>query len=309
MMPWAAHHEVTVDSTRGSTCPRTTYSPGRGSATSTSAGSAARRPVRSRRGTAEKRTDSPCSAPPVSSVGVPAATTRPPSTTTTSSASRSASSIRCVVSTTAAPPSRTSAMRSHTASRACGSSPALGSSRNTTSGRPTIAQASASRWRWPPESRRTAVPAKPSTPSRSASSATGSGVRVQARHVLEQLQRAGAHRQSAVLQHHADARPVGGVRGERVGAQHAHRAGIRATQPLAALDGGGLARSVGAEHGGDGPAAGGQVDPVDGAHASVGALQTTDDDGVVGSGGHAPESRSAAANEPPATPRLRPAGN
>ena len=103
---------------------------------------------------------------------------RPPgprSTTTTWSASRSASSIECVVSTTATPSRRAWVTRSHAASRACGSSPALGSSRKSTSGRPTTATASASRCRCPPDSRRTGVRANASRPSRCASAPTGSG--------------------------------------------------------------------------------------------------------------------------------------
>ena len=100
----------------------------------------------------------------VSAAGLPSATTRPWSTITTWSASASASSIRCVVSSTATPSRRSASTSSHTRRRPCGSSPAVGSSRNTSSGRPTIAQASASRCCWPPESRLYGVRAQPPQP-------------------------------------------------------------------------------------------------------------------------------------------------
>ena len=138
--------------------------------------------------------------------------TRPWSTTTTWSARSSASSMRCVVSTTATPSSRSSRTRSQTACRVCGSMPALGSSRNTTSGRPTIAAASASRWRWPPESRRTVVRGERPEPEALGELAQVPRVGVHRGDVREHLVRLDARRQPAVLQHHADARAqVAGV--------------------------------------------------------------------------------------------------
>ena len=70
----------------------------------------------------------------VSSAGEPSAASRPPVMIATRSQSVSASSIACVVSSTVTPRSRRSRTRSHVVARACGSMPAVGSSRNTTSG-------------------------------------------------------------------------------------------------------------------------------------------------------------------------------
>ena len=168
----------------------------------------------------------------------PCAMTRPWSTTTTWSARSSASSIRCVVSTTATPSSRSSRTRSQTACRVCGSMPALGSSRNTTSGRPTIAAASASRWRWPPESRRTVVPANDAEPEALGELAQVPRVGVHPGDVREHLVRLDARRQAAVLQHHAHARAQRrGPASTGSRPEHAHAcrrrapAGPRSTRP------------------------------------------------------------------------------
>ena len=87
-----------------------------------------------------------------SSSGVPSATSRPRSTMPTRSASSSASSRYCVVRKMVMPSSslrrRTS---SHTLARLIGSSPVVGSSRNSTSGLCTSAAARSSRRRMPPE--------------------------------------------------------------------------------------------------------------------------------------------------------------
>ena len=64
-----------------------------------------------------------------------------------------------MVSTTLTPSARSFRMSSQVARRACGSMPAVGSSRKTSSGRPTSASASDSRCCCPPDSRLTAVPA------------------------------------------------------------------------------------------------------------------------------------------------------
>src|ERR1700722_979036 len=92
--------------------------------------------------------------PPVrdfSSAGVPSATTRPRSITAIRSASSSASSRYWVVSSTVAPPATTPRMVSHTWLRARGSSPVVGSSRNSTWGSPTRLAARSRRRRMPPE--------------------------------------------------------------------------------------------------------------------------------------------------------------
>ncbi len=90
----------------------------------------------------------------VSSAGVPVATATPWSMITIRSASSSASARWWVVSTTVTPSRRSASINSHTTIRAWASIPAVGSSRNTSSGRPTTAQASARRCCWPPDSRR-----------------------------------------------------------------------------------------------------------------------------------------------------------
>ncbi len=64
----------------------------------------------------------------------------------------SASSMWWVVSTTVRPSALICRSRSHRLRRACGSSAPVGSSRNTSSGSCTSAQAMDSRWAWPPDS-------------------------------------------------------------------------------------------------------------------------------------------------------------
>ena len=84
--------------------------------------------------------------------------------------------MRWVVSTTAVPAALTSRIRSKTTLRECGSSPAEGSSRKSTSGPPARAAARLTRWRCPPDRRRMVVPSNSSMPSRRirASMSTGS---------------------------------------------------------------------------------------------------------------------------------------
>src|SRR5580693_1589933 len=86
-----------------------------------------------------------------SSSDVPAAMTRPWSMTTISSASSSASSRYWVVSSSVVPPATSDLMMSHIPSRARGSSPVVGSSRNSTRGRPTRLAARSRRRCMPPE--------------------------------------------------------------------------------------------------------------------------------------------------------------
>ena len=124
--------------------------------------------ARSRPVGAENSVCSPA-APAMSSLGVPAATIRPWSMIATRSHSCSASSMAWVVSTTVTPSVRSSRTRRHVVARAWGSIPAVGSSRNTTAGRPTRQSASDRRWRCPPESRRTIVPLASRRPTRSSS--------------------------------------------------------------------------------------------------------------------------------------------
>ena len=104
-----------------------------------------------------RKTLSRVSPDPVSSATVPETATRPASRMNTSSARASASSMAWVVSTRVTPAVRSSRSRSQVARRACGSMPAVGSSRNTSSGRPTIAAARLTACCCPPDSRRYGV--------------------------------------------------------------------------------------------------------------------------------------------------------
>ena len=93
-------------------------------------------------------------APPVaafSSADVPSAITVPWSMTTMRSASSSASSRYWVVSSRVAPSATSSRITSHMRSRLVGSSPVVGSSRNSTGGRVTRPAARSRRRRIPPE--------------------------------------------------------------------------------------------------------------------------------------------------------------
>src|ERR1019366_4138175 len=93
-------------------------------------------------------------APPIrdlSERAVPPAMTRPWSMTTIWSASWSASSRYWVVSSRVAPSATRSRLTAHMAWRLAGSSPVVGSSRNSTGGRVTIPAARSRRRRMPPE--------------------------------------------------------------------------------------------------------------------------------------------------------------
>ncbi|OLT41293.1 hypothetical protein BJF86_15895 [Serinicoccus sp. CNJ-927] len=79
--------------------------------------------------------------------GVPSATIRPPARMSSRSAIFSASARSCVVMSTVVSRSARSATRSCTSRRPAGSSPVVGSSRKSTSGRPTSPMATSSRRR------------------------------------------------------------------------------------------------------------------------------------------------------------------
>ena len=142
--------------------------------------------------------------PRVSSAGEPEAISVPRSMMWIWSARCSASSMWWVVSTTVTPSARSSSSISHVVRRAWGSMPAVGSSTNTSSGRPTSAIARPRRCCWPPESRRYGVRPQSASPSRSTSIGRVERVRVQRGDVLEHLHGAYAAPGAAALQHHAD---------------------------------------------------------------------------------------------------------
>ena len=179
-----------------------------------------------------------------SSAGEPEAMTWPASTMCTRSESTSASSMKWVVSTVVTPPARSSSIRSQVARRACGSRPAVGSSRNSSCGRPMTAIARLSRCCWPPERRRYGVRPHDPSPSRSTSGVGVERVGVQRRHVPQHLPGANARPGATGLQHDADLRPQRAGVGDGIEAQHPHRAVLGAAEALAGLDGGGLAGAV-----------------------------------------------------------------
>ena len=96
--------------------------------------------------------------------------------------------------------------------RACGSMPAVGSSRNTSARRPTSASASESRCRCPPERRRTRVPRDVAEADEVEQPLGVVGVVVERGEESERLERAHARVQAALLEHHADPRTGGSRR-------------------------------------------------------------------------------------------------
>ena len=194
----AAGPDVAVDDVRSRAVPRRRGRAGR-----------QRGCQRGQRRSPARRGSVTCPAAPaaVSSAGEPAATTRPRSTITTWSASCSASSMRCVVSTTATPSARSSATRSHTARRACGSRPGgrlveehqLGPADQgereldpllLAAGQPPVRRAAAG---------------GPGRAAR-ASAGTSGGSAYRRRDVAQRLHGASAAGHPAVLEHHADPR-------------------------------------------------------------------------------------------------------
>ena len=189
---------------------------------------------------------------PTSSAGVPVARTRPASSTTTWSASSAASWVWCVVSRSVVPCSRSSRISSCTASLACGSSPAVGSSSSRTSGRPTSAVASARRCRSPPDSRRTRPPPEGRQAQSVGELAEVARPGVHRGDVAQHLSCRHGQRQPAVLEHHADPGAQRAV--VRRTAEHLDLAAGRGAQPDHALHEAGLAGAVRPEQRGE-PAA------------------------------------------------------
>ena len=156
--------------------------------------------------------------------GVPSATTRPRSSTTMRSHSRSASSTSWVTSTTVVPASRTRRTTSQVWRRPTGSRFWVSSSRNTSSGRPTRARATKSRWRSPPDSAREGpAPQLRRAATPSASSSRGRGVGVERGEQPQRLADPHPVGQGGVLELRADApaEPVAG--GGRVEPEHRDR--------------------------------------------------------------------------------------
>ena len=83
--------------------------------------------------------------------------------------------MKCVVKMMLTPAARSCVISSQVACLACGSIPAVGSSRKTSSGRPMTAAASDSRCCWPPDSRLYGVRATAVRPTRASICGTGTG--------------------------------------------------------------------------------------------------------------------------------------
>src|SRR4029453_2079196 len=204
---------------------------------------------------ARERATSNC-APPMrrlSSSGLPAAIVRPWSTTTTRSASSSASSRYCVVSRSVVPSATRVRITFHIRRRLTGSSPVVGSSRNSTGGRVTRLAARSSRRRMPPEE---VFAMRPAGSLRS----NPSGHPAHQHEVLgagEQLVEAG------VLPGHTDDPAHGGGVGHDVEAADPARAGVGGGHGREQAGGRGLARPVGAEHAEYPPGGDDEVDAVD----------------------------------------------
>ena len=184
-----------------------------------------------------------------------------------------------------------SVIRSQSWRRDCGSSPVVGSSRKSRSGSPTIAQASASRCFWPPDS-------LPTRASRFSSSCT---------RPIDVVDRAAALVEAPKQPHRlVDGELLGELRFLELNAEPLAQlalvpvpaqseqldlAGIRRQQPFADLDRRRLAGAVRAEQteafaGGDD-----EVEPVDGAHVAVGLAQIANEEGVRTRGATEPASR------------------
>ena len=212
---------------------------------------------------------------------LPAATIVPSARIRMRSASRSASSRSCVVSRIVVPSrSESRCTRWWNSRRASGSKPAVGSSRNSSSGRPTIPIATSRRRRWPPESVTIFWSASSARPTISSRSSTGDGPLhlgrriggVVAAELAEQAARRPARMVAPRLQHHAGPRPPVLARPRRVLAEHADLARGAHPEALEDLDRGRLPGAVGAE----------QADHLAAPHLELHALQD-----VVGAVAHA----------------------
>ena len=138
---------------------------------------------------------------------------------------------------TAQPPSRVWRSRSQASSRACGSRPAVGSSRKTTAGLPTRAAARATRCFC-----RTGEGVDPE-PLHECVNVGGAAM--QARQVAKQSHRGAAVGQTAILQHDSHGGAVVGTGLPWINAQDADFARVGALQALGTFDGRRLAGAVG----------------------------------------------------------------
>ena len=164
--------------------------------------------------------------------------------------------------------------------RACGSKPVVGSSRKSSSGRPTMPSATSSRRRCPPLRPTILVSACVVEADRGEHVGDVARVRVGLRGAGERLARGQQVQAPGRLQHDAD--PVAPLEAGplRVGAEDAHVAGVARPEPLGDLDGGRLAGAVRAEQREALAGADVEVEPVDGGPPRVGLGESPDGDRV-----------------------------
>ena len=207
---------------------------------------------------------------------------------------------------------------SHRLRRACGSSAAVGSSRNTTSGSWTSAQAMDRRCAWPPESFSTWTSALSSSPT-SSSIVVGlaGGDAVQGAERLQLLARGQPLEERRRLQLDADPRQQRGVPRPGGHAEHRHLPLVGLPQPLDDLQRGRLPRAVRAEDPEELALLDGERDAVHGADVPVALAQARHLDRVCHAeddkGGRAPGTphqsrRSGAASRRERVGGRRPAG-
>ncbi len=132
-------------------------------------------------------------------------------------------------------------------------------------------------------------PGRPSTRGEPDETEELAGVAAPAVEIAEQADRLGhpdARVDAAVLEHDAHPLRERPVVGDRIEAEHPHRAAVGAPVALEHLDGGGLARAVGPEQGRDGAGLGREAHAVDGHEVAVAHDERVDLDGGHGRRGY-----------------------
>ena len=214
----------------------------------------------------------------MSSAGDPHATRRPWSTMPTRSHSCSASSIACVVSTTVTPRPRSSCTNDHVVARACGSMPAVGSSRNSNDGPSDQGQGQRESLLLPARHASHERLACVFQPDRVEQPLGIVGIGVVRREELQRLERADPGVQATLLEHHTHLGAELATVPPGIEAEHAHVARVRTAVSLEDLDGGGLAGTVRPERSEHLAVADLEGKTVNGAGGSVALLERDDFD-------------------------------
>ncbi len=168
------------------------------------------------------------------------------------------------------PPSRSCRTSSQVSRRPSASRPVVGSSRKSTSGRPSSASARSSLRRSPPESCLIRTRSRPARPVAASASPTGRAPLVQPAHIRT-VSATLRSEEPALLEHDADPGADGGPLAERVVAEDAGGAGAGGGEALQEFDGGGLAGAVGPEEGEDLAPGDGEGDSAHGLEAAAGS--------------------------------------